>query len=471
MRYHSFLFAMSFLVTVGGLPCASASTYYVWKDQGSNSYTGDSWSNAWKTLAYAGRQASPGDTVIIRKSIIPYRYLHVANSGTQNAPITFRGELAEDPPVINGAEKISDWTASDINGVWFTNAEKSEYMHILLEDGKPLPKASSRTCTDGRWFWENGTLFYRPSAKSPGSHEVWKQSYGGGINIGKNSWITVENLYCRISGGACLSINGGHHNTARRIQAKWCWRGVDITNKSNYNVVEDALVEENWEGIYIRLGSSFNTVRKCTVLRNGNPPLYTSRDRHAIGIGERGLTRGNIIEDCEIAYNGGPPDNAAVIAFRAPETVFRNNYVHDNFGSGIFITLDSHGSTVSGNRVIRNGAPAVRAGIKGIVAVAVRNSKNVSVNDNRIKDNHVSPDSIWPNQYRGPHGALDIDSAVQAWKTDMSGIHIENNIVTGTIGGPDIHISRNPDLSGIVVIPPEHAPSWLQNAAPAGTEN
>lgn len=460
---------MCLLISIGGSSPTYAKTYYVWKDHGNDRKTGSSWDNAWKTLVYAGKRASAGDTVIIRKSTVPYHYLHVVNSGTRNKPIVFRGESEAEPPVIAGAEQVSDWAASSVAGVWRTKAKQVAY--LLIEDGEPAHKASSSACIDGRWFWENGVLYYRPTEGTPNSHVVWRQSSGGSISIGKNSWITVENLYCWISWGACVSIKGGHHNTVRHIHAKWCWRGVDITNGANYNLVEEALVEENREGIFIRRGSSFNVVRQCTVLRNGNPPLYMTGDRHAIGLGARGVSRGNIIEGCEVAYNGGPPDNAAVIAFKAPETVFRNNYVHDNYGSGIFITLNSHGSTVSGNRVARNGEPAVRAGIKGIAAVSIRNSKNVSVIGNHIEDNHVSSDSIWPKQYRGPHGGLDVDSTVQSWKRDMSGLRIENNIVTGTVGGPDINISRNPDLSGIVVIPPEQAPFWLRNSAHWNTEN
>jgi parallel beta-helix repeat protein len=464
MNRRQFFLLMCLVISAGGAPPAYSETYYVWKDRGNDGNAGDSWDNAWKTLIHAGKRAVAGDTVIVRKSAEPYRYLRVENSGTRADPIIFRGESANEPPVIAGAERVTRWAASGVNGVWRTEAKHA--VHMLVEDGEAVLKASSNACADGGWFWKDGVLFYRPTKGLPDSHIVWRQSTGGSISIKENSWITVENLSCWISGGACVSINGGHHNTVRNIRAKWCWRGVDITNEAHYNLIEGAQVTENWEGIYVRLGSSFNVVRKCTVLRNGNPPLYTSRDRHAIGLGERGDTRGNIIEECEVAYNGGPPDNVAVIAFRAPESVFRNNYVHDNYGSGIFITLDSHGSVVSGNKVTRNGVAAVTAGIPGISAVAVRNSKQVSVIGNRIEDNHVSRDNIYPNVYKGPHGALDIDSAVQAWKTDMSGLRIENNVVTGTVGGPDVHISRNPDLSGIVIIPPEHGPWWLRNSAP-----
>lgn len=449
---------------------ATAAIYYV-SPTGNDRNVGTSWDTAWRTTKHAGNQAIAGDTVIIRKGSVLYDYLRIANSGRKDRPIVFRGESAADPPILTGATRVTHWVGPDQNGVWQATARSKTF--LVVENDRPLPPASGPQCVDGRWHWTQGKLYYRPTAGTPDEHEVWFQSHGGGIAIGKHSWIVIEDMKCWIGGGACVQITGGSHNTIRRVHSKWNWRGVDITSGGNYNLLENVRVEQAREGIYIRNGSSHNIVRRCVVTHTGNPPLWTKNDRHAVAIGEQGGTVGNVVEDCEIAYSGGPPDSAALSCFRSPDTVFRNNYVHDNYASGLSVYKDSHGTIVEGNIVARNGEPAVRSGMKGITGLTVRNSRNVTVINNRVEGNFVSPDSQWPKHYLGPHGGLDIDATSQRIPMDMSGLRLENNVVTGTVGGPDIHISQRPNLSGTTIIPHSQAPEWLRlrDSLPAPRDN
>ena len=151
--------------------------------------------------------------------------------------------------------------------------------------------------------------------------------------------------------------------------------------------------------------------------------------------------------------------------------MFRNNHVHDNYGTGLGVYKDSQGTVVEGNIVSHNGVPAVSSGMKGITGLTVRNSRYVTVINNRVEDNYVSPDSQWPKVYVGLHGGLDIDATSQRIPTDMSGLRLENNVTTGTVGGPDIHISRRPNLSGIRITPAEETPAWLRNSVIPDTKN
>ena len=414
-------------------------TFYVSPD-GSDQNSGASWGKAWKTLKKAGRSATLGDTVIIRKAATPYHYLEVHRSGLEKSPITFRGEDPADPPVISGAVTPTAWTKSGHTSVWSTEEHQPGF---VVEDDRPLPRASSPECLDGNWFWEKKRLFYKPTFGAPSEHNI-RISTPAGIVIRNKSWIVIENITCVLGSGACVSIKAGHHNKVRNVHAKWFWRGINIADGAHYNLVENCLVEENREGIYILRGSSWNTIRNCKAIRNGRYPIWSKGDRAGIAIGEHGPNIGNTVELSEIAFNGGPDSDPGLIAYDAPKTTFRNNFIHDNYGSGVFVTINSHESLVIDNRVERNGWEAAKVKQKGIAGLSVRwGSRNTAVINNTVRNNHVSSDSRWPGKGIGPKGGLDVQALHQH---DMSGIVIRNNRVTGTVGGPDIFISPEADF-------------------------
>lgn len=434
---------------------AHAVTFYVSQDSGDDRNSGLGWDRAWRSLEAAGQRAGAGDIVIIRKSVAAYRFLGVVNSGTENQPIIFRGEDPNDPPLISGAERAESWERSSTAGVWEQAPEPMrpgllDKVARVIVDGLALRPASSAACLDGAWFFEAGILYYRPESGTPSEHVIWKLVLGSGITFHRNNaWVVVEHVRCWMVPGPCVSIRESQHISIRHIRAEWGWRGVDIYQNANFNSVEFSQFYDNQEAVYIHHQSSYNRISDCVAERNGTLPIWTTGDRHAIAIGEGGPNIGNVVEGCTIVRNGAPPDNVALIAFRAPDSVFRDNVVAENFGSGIFITIDSHGSVVEQNHVHDNGRAAVDAGIRGIAGVSVRNSNHVTVQNNRIENNYVSPDSIYENYYTGPHGGLDVDGASKA---DMSNILLKDNVVHGTIGGPNFTISSRPLLEGLTIV-------------------
>jgi parallel beta-helix repeat protein len=444
------------LPLLGGLIMPGSSfgaTYYVAQD-GNDNNTGTSWKSAWRHPQHAANKVKPGDVVIIRAGNRPYNHLRIVTSGEKDWPIVFKGESPEQPPVISGVIPSAEWSGPDKNGVWQYAARRRATQ--VRQNNIPLPRASSRLCRDGNWYWENDVLYYRPANGTPENQIIWRDR-GGGVNIGAHSWIVLEDLKLVAGMGSGVSIRGGKNNIVRRVHVKWHWRGVNV-NGGNNNLIENCVVEENREGIYLENRASHNIVRNCRAIRNGNYPQYNTGDRHGIAVGGLGPLIGNVVENCEITQTGGPPGDPALIAFDAPQSVFQNNHVHDNYGSGLFITLRSHNSRVLNNIVERNGIGATRNGHKGISGLSVNNSKNVVVAGNRILNNIVSPDSRWPGVYPGLNGGLNLDGAKGY---DMSGITIRNNEVSGTVGGPDVHLSNDPDTSGLIVEPANQAPLWL----------
>ena len=449
MKYFQFLILILIVYSNNAL----AESYYVSKNNGSDKNSGLSWQEAWKTLIYAGNIAEAGDVVNIRKSNENYRYLRVMNSGSEGAPIVFRGEDINNPPVLSGGKQLKSWE-NDGENIWkhhFAN-KMSVFLKkngMFFEDGKPVKQASDQFLTDGQWYLKDNMLLYRPTEGTPTSHVVKVIVSGSGVMIHDKNWVVIDNIICNIGPGSCVSIKRGNYNKISNVVARWNWRGIDITDNSNGNTVVDSEFYFNREGLYIRNNSSFNSVFNCIAKYNGTLPLWKDNDRHAVAIGEDGPNIGNKVIGCEVAYNGGPPDNVALITFRGPDTIFENNNVHHNYGSGLFVTTDSDNTVVINNSVSSNGNKAVEKNIKGIAGLSIRNSKGVYVGGNRIVDNYVSNDSVYKNIYVGKHGGLDIEGAYRA---NMTGIILQDNLIKGTLGGPDLNISKRPKLDDIQIV-------------------
>jgi parallel beta-helix repeat protein len=272
---------------------------------------------------------------------------------------------------------------------------------------------------------------------------------GGGVYIGDNSWIIVEDIQCRIGQGACIRIEEGKNNVVRNIQSKWHQRGILVRGGSE-NTIEDCIVEENKDGIYLMGGASNNIVRRCKVFRNGNAPVWTENDRAGIAIGNYEVNPGNKIIGNEVAFNGGLRSDPGLIVYQAPYSVIRDNYVHDNYGSGVFVTISSDNTIVKNNRIINNGEEGVKADQQNISGLSVRRSRNVLVENNVIISNHVSEDT-WVQDGKvdkGPRGGLDLRGNRG---DDMRGIRFMNNIVCKTQNGPDIFVSEVPDTKGFML--------------------
>ena len=454
---NSSVIALGLLLTIFfGTSASFATTYYVTQN-GNNKHSGTSWDSSWKTLQHAGKKASAGDTVVIRKGQSPYKYLPIRNSGKPNKPIVFKGESSTDKPIITGAKRVKNWKKSAYQTVWTTLSKNKP--HRVLENDEALKKASTVECLDGQWFWDKQKLYYKPSDKKPSAHNVWMSFAAGGAVIRSQSWIELHNLHFWFGAGAGVSIRNGHHVKLNNITAQWHWIGIDLSANSSHNTIENCTVSNNGSGIYLRRGSHHNSVRNCLSSKNGNLPWWTKGDRAGIAIGEKGPNIGNIIENNEVSYNGAPYSDPGVTAYDAPNTLIRNNNIHHNYGFGLFVTIASHNTTVSNNKINFNGIPAVQAKLKGMSGLSIRHSHDVLIENNEIIGNHVSSDSRWPNIMMGPKGGVDV---LGHPGQDMTNIKFINNIVSGTVGGPNFRIDRKANLSGLVIIPKKQAPDWYQ---------
>lgn len=449
-RFATLIYA-SIILPLLATECLSQ-TYYV-SQSGSNKNPGTSWNSAWKTLQHAGKKAIAGDTVIIRAGQVPYKYLPILNSGSEGKPIIFRGESPTDKPVITGAKQVTNWKPGSTANIW-TSASKQQPT-LLIQDKLALKKASSPECLDGNWYWHKGRIYLKTTEKHPDKSDIWRSFAAGGAVIRSQSWIELHDLHFWFGGGAGVSIRHGNHIKLKNLTAQWHWIGIDINGKSSHNLIDGCVVKNNGAGVYLRLGASHNTVKNCLATKNGNLPWWTKGDRPGIGIGEKGPNIGNIIEDNEVSYNGGPYSDPGLMAYDAPNTILRRNNVHHNYGYGLFVTIASHHTLVEDNKILSNGIPAVQAKLKGMSGFGIRHSHDVVVKNNLILDNHVSSDSRWPGKMLGPKGGLDIRGHRNQ---NMTNLKFINNKISGTIGGPNVYIDKKANLSGLLFEPVGQSP-------------
>ena len=457
-----YLVSLAGMFVMGYSGPAQSTTYYVSQDGGDRN-SGLGWAQAWRTLEHAGNTARAGDIVIVRKGSEPYHYLPVSHSGSKTEPIVFRGEAKDSLPVVTGGLKESHWKPSNTQGVWMIKTSANPI--LVMEDGKPLVAATSISCNDGQWYWGNGELRYRPSSGEPNNHDVWRASTGGGIQLGNNSWVVVEDFECWIGQGACIGIEKGSYNVIRGIHAQWYARGVQIRG-GHHNDVEDGLFENNREGVYLLDGAAQNIIQGSKVIHNGNSPTWKKGDRSGIAIGEVGVNIGNQLLANEVAFNGGPNSDPGLIAYSAPETSINGNYVHDNYCGGILIGISSDRSSAISNRVVHNGELAVLSGEGNVSGLSVRRSGGVTVSNNDVRNNHVSLSDS--NRYVDRTGG-GIDLKGNALD-DMRGNKFIGNNVCGTKNGPDVYLSPKPDITGLIFQAPPSNQS-LDNARTGCSES
>jgi hypothetical protein len=172
-------------------------------------------------------------------------------------------------------------------------------------------------------------------------------------------------------------------------------------------VVEDCEVSYNqWAGI--RIGHD-GIVRRCHVHHNGE-----------FGLG--GTADNGLIEDNEVSYNntgGHDPDFAASgMKFISSEgLVVRNNYVHHNWGFGIWYDIDHNNGLIEGNLSEYNSRAGIHYEISynGIIrnnivrggdsaGIVVSNAPNVEVYGNIVEDNAHGIRGIDANRGSGKYG-------------------------------------------------------------------
>ncbi|MBQ3573920.1 MAG: carbohydrate-binding protein [Clostridia bacterium] len=179
-------------------------TYYVAQNGGSDENLGTSLA-PFKTIGKAASLAAAGDTVIVRGGT--YREtLTPANSGTENAPITFKAAEGE-KVVISALEEFDTWAQLE-DGKYMTKMpwDLGKTRNMLFIDGEPLTEArhpntpgvlpGESIALDNNLWPVRGDMFRVPGTGENlnlvrSATQLWQEEedyWKGGVYVGLNGY-------------------------------------------------------------------------------------------------------------------------------------------------------------------------------------------------------------------------------------------------------------------------------------------
>jgi hypothetical protein len=414
-----------------------ATTYYVDNcvTVGSDSNNGTSTSTPWLTIAHVNAQSFiPGDLVLFQSTCEWHEQLTVPSSGSSGTPITFGSYGTGAAPIISGANLLTSWPTS---GSYYY-ASVSTQPHQVFRDGSRLTQVSSEgSLATGDWWWDSGTSNVYVY-DNPSGHTIEASQRAAGIQTSTGvQYVTITGLHTTKAnqfgitlGGSYATVNGvtADYNNVNGINS-WTSGSNIITGLT----IEKSTVEHNG-GSGIHYGhNTYDLIQGNTVDNNCWDPLQGS----CRGIDGGAPDTNNITVTGNSVYDNGSVSAGSYGTGIACDTcgngiVFTYNSVWGNNGYGLDIDADNN-VTASYN-VSYNNLNA------GIAAFADANSSmtGIQIYNNTVYGN--TSNGIWvegPSAGSGPAGCTNNI--------------IRNNIVVGTVGGPNLAAyngCENPGTNG-----------------------
>lgn len=341
--------------------------------------------------------------------------------------------IGEPGAILNGAKLLTNWQGS---GPWYVGSQtqsmsgypstrclegypRCDVPHDLYINNALQKHVNSRTEVGaGRWFFDyDADRIYIGENPSGKTVEVTDRSYAFG---GSASAVTIKGL--RIE------------KYANRAQA-----GAIAGGSTTGWILENNVVQFN-HGFGIRVGSKM-LMRSNKVLRNGQ-----------VGIG--GIGDDVLVEHNEIAYNntvGYKPswEAGGTKWVRTSRLTVRGNFVHHNFGPGLWTDIDniytlyennrvednwaqgifheiSYDAVIRYNEVRRNGHGRGGTWLYG-AGILVAHSPSVQVYGNLVEDNYNGIAGIQQNRGSGKYGEY-----------KLRNLKVHNNTVTMARGASGI---------------------------------
>ncbi len=193
------------MLVLGLSGAASATTYYVSSNTGSDSNSGIASGAAWQTVAKVNAQTfQPGDSVLFRRGDVWNESLAPAASGAAGNPITFDAYGTGAPPNLTGyyAVPLSAWV--QVTGNAWKAPVPAVYSTInfcLFGSvwGQKKTASTSNLTTQWDFYFANGYLYVYSAAGNPGSYYnvpivPMALSNVPVINVNGKSWLTFQHL-------------------------------------------------------------------------------------------------------------------------------------------------------------------------------------------------------------------------------------------------------------------------------------
>lgn len=341
---------------------SNAKNYYFSSKNGNDSYTAIQAQNPltpWQTINKLNSffvNVQPGDSILFKKGEI-FRGLIVVNrSGTASSPIVLSSFGTGALPVVT-LPAVTGWTLFK-NGVYSVQKQMWPSISIFYEDNLPLLKmASTSDCTDGKWWCNATTLYYKPGTGGIAGHIttvgniVPLGDYAPALDLSDDSYITVDGLEFDSFGIGVKTYDtakGTVGLTIKNSSFSYCQTGIMMMPDTGNNVnatIQNCFFYRDQCGIDIyttqavgnRPGQTHGTNTGCKVVANEFSQIGTvdGSTKWTYGTDYQSIGLQNFM-------NGAITDN----------------YIHDGLQIGIIFynlsTRSSDNNIVARNRVINN---------------------------------------------------------------------------------------------------------------------
>jgi hypothetical protein len=327
---------------------------------------------------------SPGDSLLFKAGDTFTGELIASASGNSSSQIVISSYGTGALPIFT-ITPTTGWTLVS-GSVYSKTVNNHPGTIVFYEDGIPLqPEASSSACTDGNWFGNGTTLYYKPTSGTPTSHVVTfanLEANGGyipAIQIGNKSYITIQNINFTAIGIGVKSFEttaGSNYNVIQNCQFNYCQRGIvfapgtngDTGTKilNNYFYRDQCAVTMYTWSMFGTVTGTAGTTTSCTI---------SSNEMSQVGTVD-GTTHWNI----------GQSDYEGIGIQNFVNGTISNNYIHDGFQIGLswynLATRSSANNLIFGNKIQNNGKGA-------IILVGDNNTttSNYSFNNNKFYNN------------------------------------------------------------------------------------
>ena len=331
---------------------------------------------------------------------------------------------------------------------------------VVLTPGSDVAKAVA-AAPDGTTFVLQNGVYHVGNIVPRNGDVISGQSRDGTILDGSRA---AQNAFTGSAANVTLSGLTVTNYVPRRLFA-----AVDGTHGTNWHFSNLRVTNNNEEGLAVGPGSLVDGVLAD---HNGNVGIGTgnvNNDPHGVPFANLTFT----VQNSELSFNGrqDPADAAGAKVLFTNGAVFSNNYVHDNYGFGLWTDAYNRNSVFQGNRVVNNLASGIFHEL----------SFNAIIRDNTISGNALGWCAGSASYFCGTGGISVSDSHdVEVYRNTLSGNHeqivaynghgsktllynikVHDNVLTDVIGTSGLQtIPANPTASA--------TSKWYSNSYKSG---
>lgn len=303
----------------------------------------------------------PGDSLLFQCGGTYYIPLNFTHSGTASQPIVISSYGTGAQPIFTVAPTTS-WTGPSA-GVYSKTVKNHPGTIVFYEDGLPvIPEASSSALTDGRWYGNGTTLYYKPLTGTASNHVLSFANLGAepgyipAIDLSGCSYVTVNNINITAVGIGIKTFEVAAGTTGLTVQNcnfSYCQRAIFVMPGPNGNT--NMTIQNNYfsrcqcavnlytytaEGT--NTGSTAGTNTGCSILNNEMSQIGTID----------GTTHWNVGTDFE-----------GIGLQNFMNGTIKGNYIHDGFQIGLswynITTRESSNNKIIGNTWSNTGKGAM----------------------------------------------------------------------------------------------------------------